>query len=1244
MNFFFTEINKTIRLAIILFSLTLSSKAQTNLVSSGDVWNYFDNGEIGSSAWKNLNYDDSGWQSGNSELGYGDGDEETIIGFGSSLTHKNITSYFRKEVQIPGNIINLNASVKIDDGCVVYFNGIEVFRDNLPSGEILFSTLSLTSENENTWKTFSIPINLILSNQPNLISVEMHQNSISSTDLSLDFTLNYLQFTPGGIFIYEFMASNSMVEVYAGNSSYDWIEIKNTQEFPVDISGYFITDNFNTPTKVKLPNSPGLLTIPPNGFLTLICSDNTSLGPNHIVLGLSAQGESIAIFAPDGVTLVDSIRFQRQIENISYGRDRNNIENWKFFKTPSPNSENSLIDFYDSIISPPSFSHSGGIYQSSFELGISSNDPNTIIYYTLDGSDPDPLNINGKTYEYKNELFGGMLNDQINTYIYSSSITIEDRSNFPNKISNKSSSFIRNSNNFYFPNQPVSKGTVVKAIAYKPNALSEVGVNSYFIFENNNKYSLPITSISLDEDKLFDYFKGFYTPGVLCASTDECATGNYSLSTRYSGFFEFFDQGEIKVHRPVELAINGGCTRAFPRKTLRIYGGTDFNYPFFSDYPNRNHRNILLRNSGNNWDIQLFKDVANQKIMDGLNFGKQESRPSIVFLNGEYWGIHNIRERIDEHYLNELFNVPKDSLDLIEISFGASANEGDLSVYQSMINFITYNDLSNNIAFDSVKNFLDIDNFIDYQISNIFVSNRDWPSNNVRLWRKKVKVFNQAFVGPSDGRFRFILYDTDLTLENFSDINIAGLINSNSEYTLLFRKLLENQIFKNNFLSRFADILNTNFIPDRTVSIINNFKSIYDPEIIEHGNRWNTPNLSEWNGGVQSMVDFYNYRPQAEREQLIQYFGLEDQRTIQINVSSSSEGYIKINTINILPSTPGVPEQPYPWMGIYFKTIPVKIVAIPKKGFKFKHWLLNDNIFSTSASITVTLDNNKSFTAIFEEYVLSSNPFPIAKTLNACGYRFSEWQSSSPSGVFPSNMAFYYLLPINTNQSETELTDTLGGVTYGFYNLTKSTRINGLGSQGISLVNTGGGNTGYPAGKLGGIVLAISTLNQDSVFISWVGGTIAPNVKSYGIRLQYRVGDLSDFKDIFDENGSPIEYKRNIVAGHQFQYENIKLPSETQNKPYVQLLWRYYFYGNEASGARAELRIDDIIVTTKKQFDNNITQSSNQYSFGKIISGAKIENNSSVFYEASKSIELAPGFSTLGNSIFNAKIVENCPN
>ncbi|MBK6976614.1 MAG: hypothetical protein IPH28_05455 [Cytophagaceae bacterium] len=94
----------------------------------------------------------------------------------------------------------------------------------------------------------------------------------------------------------------------------------------------------------------------------------------------------------------------------------------------------------------------------------------------------------------------------------------------------------------------------------------------------------------------------------------------------------------------------------------------------------------------------------------------------------------------------------------------------------------------------------------------------------------------------------------------------------------------------------------------------------------------------------------------------------------------------------------------------------------------------------------------------------------------------------------------------------------------------------------------------------------------------------------------------------------------------------------------MQLLWRYYFYGNEASGARAELRIDDIIVTTKKQLDNNITQSSNQYSFGKIISGAKIENNSSVFYEASKSIELAPGFSTLGNSIFNAKIVENCPN
>lgn len=1045
----------------------------------------------------------------------------------------------------------------------------------------------------------------------------------------------------GGIYINEFMASNSSTAIPNHAGFDDWIEIRNTYSTPKDLSGHYITDDLLVPTKFRFSTVPNSLVIPANGYIVIICSGNTTLGSNHVTFNLSSEGESIGLFAPDGTSPIDTYTFDQQRENISMGRNPVNNTDWKFIKNVTPKAVNNFTLVYDEIMPPPLFSQAGGFYTTNQTVGLSTAIPGATIYYTLDGSEPDINNLAGQTYSYKTVYPNGpLLTDKIHTYLYSTPLIITDRSNSPNRTSLKTNT----------PSGLVSKATVVRAIVAKTNALSSDPITqTYFVFPTINKYTLPVISIATSDNGLFDFNMGIYTRGVYYngdgTGDNTCDLGNFSkegLAWIRPANVEYFVGTTKAFGAPVKINIRGGCTRSVPRKALAIKSGSKFDYPVFDKSPNLKYDDLVLRNSGNDWGITVFKDAMFHDLVRTLNFGRQEATPCIGFVNGEYWGIHDLREQQNGNYLKEHYDINSDSFDMVKFT-GSSVelDDGDMTAYNQLQSFLGNNNFSSVANYDSLKKLIDVNGFIDYQIAEIFAHNHDWPHNNVRLWRNKTQSFNPTIKTPKDGRWRWLMYDVDHGLEIFSvshdGFGYAGNPNHFGANTLV--KSLENDVFRKEFITRFADLLNTVFLPARTVAVTNEWKSKLNPEIEEHIARWRRPaSRAIWEQNVADVVSFFNQRPNIMRTKLRTKFGLFSNRNLTIDVSALQEGYVHINTIDILPTTPGLVSQPYPWTGVYFQDVPVKITARAKQGYRFKHWLFNNAIVSTDTTLTLNLTANMSYKAIFEQYLLSSNPLPVAKILDKCGYKFMEWSDNTATGVSPANTAFVYF-----DQIEPTLSSNIEGFTSGLFNLTTRTRINGLNQGGIGFLNTSNtaGNIGYPGVKLGGLLVALNTVGKDSIFVSWTGGTIIPNIMQYAIRLQYRIGDIQAFSDVMDGNGQPIEYIRNAVAGHERTFQDIKLPQALMNEPYIQLLWRYYWKGPATTGARDQLRLDNINIKTKKTYQTTATQSNLLANYSQIESKATVIPAGLINYKASEYILLLPGFKTTNSSTFLAEI-EGC--
>jgi uncharacterized repeat protein (TIGR02543 family) len=265
---------------------------------------------------------------------------------------------------------------------------------------------------------------------------------------------------------------------------------------------------------------------------------------------------------------------------------------------------------------------------------------------------------------------------------------------------------------------------------------------------------------------------------------------------------------------------------------------------------------------------------------------------------------------------------------------------------------------------------MDTDNFIDYFTTNIFAQNDDWPGNNIVYWRKRTAGFVSNAPYGHDGRWRWAIHDMDSTLDESDHNSLADATSTTGTSpnppwsTLILRKLLENNTFKNDFINRFADLMNTNFLSSRIIAKIDEISAIIAPEMPDQYFRWKAPlNNGDWQYHLNEEKDFAIERPQFQRSHIRSKFGISSNIDVTLNVSNATHGYVKISTIEIKEGTPGITSNPYPWTGVYFKGIPLKLKAIAKPGYVFSNW--SGASSSTDPEITITPTGNFSITAVF---------------------------------------------------------------------------------------------------------------------------------------------------------------------------------------------------------------------------------------------------------------------------------------
>lgn len=783
----------------------------------------------------------------------------------------------------------------------------------------------------------------------------------------------------------EVMASNLNVLADEDGDYNDWVEIYNYGASPVNLSGYGLTDTPAIPFKWVFP----AVTIAPNQYMLVWASDKnrTVAGqPLHTNFKISSGGESVVLTAPGGLP-ADSAPAVALTDNVSYGRQPNGTGSWLYFYTATPGASNTGTGLTEPLV-VPSFSHNSGLYTQAFNLTLSHTNPSAVIVYTLDGSEPRLDNLAGTTYNFKNaykldptDAVGPMLTDTYTSNTYTAPINIYDKSAEADQLANKNT----RQNPLYAPANFVRKATVIRARAYVNGVPSEVISKTFFVWPGGNPYQLPIVSLQIQEDKLFDYEDGIYTAGK---DFDDWRAANPSNNQWYRPeWCNYWRSGDlweypvnIEYFNPVTLTsglsqnagfrIHGNNSRALGIKNLRLYARTDydhtdvFEHQFFSqEIPgaanpgNNEYNRLMLRGDGAGGSIAY--DVVFNRSMQPVFNGIGRIQQALHFINGEFWGITALRDRMDKYHYANNFDLDKDNI--IQIECGGSncdLGEGTNTDYQGFIdfrNFIMQNNMADNAVYAQVANQMDMDSFIDHMLIEIYAANDSYERT---FWKVRTPG-NQQY---GDGKWRIAVQDFEASLKSSTNwlAHWAGTNTSANES--MFGYLLANTGFRNRFINRFADMLNTALNTTRFNSIVNETFNEVSPYLAEDTNRFPRLNFYK-NSEKQNLLNWGTMRPDIQREQIRTQFGLTSTVNLVLNVSETTAGIVKINTVTIEPSTPGVPQSPYPWTGIYFNGVPVTVEAIANSGYIFSHW--SGDVSGTNPVLTFTPTANMSVIANF---------------------------------------------------------------------------------------------------------------------------------------------------------------------------------------------------------------------------------------------------------------------------------------
>lgn len=544
-----------------------------------------------------------------------------------------------------------------------------------------------------------------------------------------------------------------------------------------------------------------------------------------------------------------------------------------------------------------------------------------------------------------------------------------------------------------------------KSQAYtQPLLIKNTTTLKYAIFNNDNQIGPTQTTdifIGLDHDL-----------AILSLSTNpenlwDPKTGIYHLNNFEEKGKKWERGAVLSLYEPnstrgftkdVKIRLHGAGSKLLPQKSFRVIFGEDniLKYELFPGNLVDEFESIILRNAGGDWSYTHLRDpLMHELIADaGLDLDVQDYRPTVMYLNGEYWGIYNIRERQTQHYLAQKFNANVDEFSIYDSNGEVGPTRGQieknkdndqkgLELYNASLEE-SHKACIGCTSISSVKNFMDWKNFMDYILVQFHFDNYDWPYNNLKTWRYNTQIYEPSAPKGLDGRFRWLIFDLDVGF-GFDDTTVEEMIEvagDNSYKERLtdnrfpFKGLVKNKNFYTYYLTKYADLLNTSLSTKSVHNKIDAMASVIDSEMPRHIQRWHNPedwletvpefiqdetvyiiDYDHWLESVELLKVWSEHRPDAMRENAIIEFGLDGVSEITVDVNDTQKGYVLVNEINL-------DEVQYPWKGIYFNDMTITIEAVPKKGYSFVRWETQGIKRDTRVLLNVTEDSTN--TAIFE--------------------------------------------------------------------------------------------------------------------------------------------------------------------------------------------------------------------------------------------------------------------------------------
>ena len=476
----------------------------------------------------------------------------------------------------------------------------------------------------------------------------------------------------------------------------------------------------------------------------------------------------------------------------------------------------------------------------------------------------------------------------------------------------------------------INKTTVLRCANFAKGSEPGDMVTRTYVFETRPQ--TPVVFLTANPKSLFDPDTGIYMEGRYAQSPSPHFGANYWEDREIPVFVELLekDGNAPAFAKNAGFQIFGNYSRANAKKSVAIvfkekYGDKRLEYPLFPDFPNlKKFKVFLLRNNGGNFGADYIRDRLCSSVTEGLDVDYQRGRGVVVYYNGEYFGIHSIRERSTEYYFETHYGLNPDEIDLLKADNSASA--GSPTEYVAMMDWLATNHLDNDKNYAEVASQMDVDNFMNYVHTELFMNNRDWPSNNLKKWRG---------TNPKT-KWKWFIYDMDFGFGNeYSEFknNIFDFATAEDgpdwpngpASTLLLRRLLENENFKNAFINRMSVLLSTYFEKSRLLARIAAMMAEINSEVSRDQERWNL-NASYMSGQLNKMKTFAGERQAVILSEMIEHFGLGD--IAEVTLSSSGSGTILVHNLPLNNSQVKV---------AFFKGTPVTLTA-KSNGGTFTGW------------------------------------------------------------------------------------------------------------------------------------------------------------------------------------------------------------------------------------------------------------------------------------------------------------------